>query len=404
MNDTRNLIKGSNAWAVFALILVITISPVVGLVLSICFFKQIKISILLFIFFAFYFGWFYEPQLDLLVHYKHFKSLIGKNLLDAWTAPSTIHLGKEFYPVLFKYTLGCISNSANLFSACACAIYACVFSGVLYSIREYYILKMTPLQWAAFLGVIFTVEYNWFLGFRFWTGAFVFLIFFLKYMKTYQLKYLLLAATACLFHFAHIILPLVFVLDYIFGKSMKARFCFVAVGMYYRYSEINIFQYIPKLQFLKGYIKNASFNADIVKNVNERMEEIRTYGNQFYLMRNEIIFLALLLVFILLYKRNKDIINYNSKYFNYMLVFYGIINLGYMDFIFFDREYKLLILMMFIYLLMYIKDASKEIGSCLNIKLSLPLFVAVLYAIATIVVSQRMYLWKMEIWFNSFIV
>ncbi|MCS2724518.1 hypothetical protein NXW08_14175 [Bacteroides uniformis] len=127
--------------------------------------------------------------MDLLNHYIHFKSLIGKSLLEAWNSPSTIHLGKEPYPVLFKYILGKISANPNLFSACACTIYTIVFIyGVLGAIKDLYINKMTLPAWVALGGIIFTVEYNWFLGFRYWTGIFVFIAFYIRYIRTNKKK------------------------------------------------------------------------------------------------------------------------------------------------------------------------------------------------------------------------
>ncbi|MFS2569714.1 hypothetical protein AAH134_04465, partial [Bacteroides thetaiotaomicron] len=48
-----------------------TFIPFVGLCLSLMFFRQ-RFAPILFIIFSFYFGWFYEPQMDLLVHYEHF--------------------------------------------------------------------------------------------------------------------------------------------------------------------------------------------------------------------------------------------------------------------------------------------------------------------------------------------
>ncbi|UVV58061.1 hypothetical protein NXY28_17425 [Bacteroides thetaiotaomicron] len=89
-----------------------TFIPFVGLCLSLMFFRQ-RFAPILFIIFSFYFGWFYEPQMDLLVHYEHFHRIADKSLVEQWMDSGTSKYGKEIYPVLFKYFIGLIADNRN---------------------------------------------------------------------------------------------------------------------------------------------------------------------------------------------------------------------------------------------------------------------------------------------------
>jgi hypothetical protein len=107
-NRIYNIDTNSRHWAISLALIVIlsvimTFIPFVGLCLSLMFFRQ-RFAPILFIIFSFYFGWFYEPQMDLLVHYEHFHRIADKSLVEQWMDSGTSKYGKEIYPVLFKYS------------------------------------------------------------------------------------------------------------------------------------------------------------------------------------------------------------------------------------------------------------------------------------------------------------
>ena len=100
-------------------------------------------------------GWFYEPQMDLLVHYEHFHRIADKSLVEQWMDSGTSKYGKEIYPVLFKYFIGLIADNRNFFSACACVVYTSLFIfGVVKPLQPLYMQKMSIPAWLLFLGVI----------------------------------------------------------------------------------------------------------------------------------------------------------------------------------------------------------------------------------------------------------
>ena len=115
--------KDFNIAHLLFIFLLFIVSPFCVFIFAILFYKR-KYSYLFLILFAFYFGWFFEPQMDLLNHYLHFKTLLGKSLYESWSNIDTLNLGSEPFPVLFKFLVGKVSSSPNAFSAFACMVYA----------------------------------------------------------------------------------------------------------------------------------------------------------------------------------------------------------------------------------------------------------------------------------------
>lgn len=396
-------INESNWSLIGILCIILIISPIVGLFLSLLCFRQ-KSAIFLFVLFSFYFGWFYEPQMDLLNHYIHFKSLIGKSLLEAWNSPSTIHLGKEPYPVLFKYILGKISANPNLFSACACTIYTIVFIyGVLGAIKDLYINKMTLPAWVALGGIIFTVEYNWFLGFRYWTGIFVFIAFYIRYIRTNKKKYLYLSFLCICFHFAHFILCIAVVLNYILKDNFKIRYWIVLLAWVVKYIKIPLTTIMARLSIMDGILKEGYRNDKTLEIVAKRTLYFRNEGNIFYQIRTDILLIGAAITIFFIWKYyDKRFSQYNSKLWGFILIIYSFANFGYDSLIFYDRIYKISVLLLYIYLYMYIMHIQKDLNIRTKLWMSIFSIPPILYAIATIVVSQRDYLWSLQLWFSNF--
>ena len=100
-NRIYNIDTNSRHWAISLALIVIlsvimTFIPFVGLCLSLMFFRQ-RFAPILFIIFSFYFGWFYEPQMDLLVHYEHFHRIADKSLVEQWMDSGTSKYGNEIF-------------------------------------------------------------------------------------------------------------------------------------------------------------------------------------------------------------------------------------------------------------------------------------------------------------------
>lgn len=386
--------------------IIMAIFPIIGLCLSVLFFRH-KYAICFFILFSFYFGWFYEPQMDLLVHYEHFKHLAGKSLLDSWSDPMTLKLGKELYPVMFKYLLGLISDSPNFFSACACTIYSSLFIiGILIPLRNLYTHTMSIPAWLLFLGIIFTVEYYWFLGFRFWSGAFVFTGFYLRYINSGDIKYLWLTILCICFHFSLLPLCILALFNNIF-KRYKFIYYYIILLLSFliRFSNFSFYQFVGRLRFLDGYLNDNISNESIRISVEKLTVEQRIYGNQFYLLREQIAILGPLIVIFILYKIfNKAFFIQNSKLWGFCILLLSISNFGYSNITFYDRFFKISLLFFYIFAYMFFMSEQIKLNTKMQLNMILVLILPVLYLIITPLVEQRGTLSQLKLWFNSFFI
>lgn len=380
------------------------LSPLVGFFLSILCFRE-KAARILFVLFSFYFGWFYEPQLDLLNHYNHFISLLGQSPFDIWN-DSGPYARKEPFPVLFKYILGKISTDPHVFSAFACSIYAYLFVyGVMGSIRDLYVQKMSLPAWTIFLLTVFTVEYYWFLGLRYWCGAFVFAAFYIRYDRHKEKKFLFLSFLSILFHFTHIILCAAAILNIILKDKFKIHYIIVIIGCLVRCLKIPLVTIVSKLNFLRNYIPASARNDDIIQSVAERANTFRTEGNIFYMIRSDILLIGGVIILFILWKHFKtQLFDENKSLWGLILILFAFANLGYTDMTFYTRLYKLTILLLYIFL--YVKTMSfrSSLSTTSQYTIFGILLVPLLYAIATTVVSHREYLLQADLWFSNFFI
>lgn len=161
---------------------------------------------------------------------------------------------------------------------------------------------------------------------------------------------------------------------------------------------------MAKLDIMEGIVKEESRNESIIKSVAKRMEYFRTEGNIAYLIRNDILFLGACIALIFLWRKYRDKIFYtNSILWGEILILYAIGNIGYVDLIFYERFYKLTLLLLYIYLFIILMQVQLQFNANTRLCLSLFIGVPVIYGIATIAVSQRDYLWNIQLWFNNFI-
>ncbi len=397
-NNSTNL-----DWATIIILTIIAaFFPIIGLCLSVMFFRQ-KYAPWLFIAFSFYFGWFYAPQLDLLVHYEHFKTLNGKSLLQSWADLNTIRLGKEVYPVLFKYTVGLISDSQNLFSACACTVYSSFFVfGILIPLYPLYKQNMSIPSWLLFLGVIFSVEFYWFLGFRFWSGAFVFIGFYLRYINSGESKYLWLSALCTCFHYSLLTLFAVAFINHFLQNNFYLYYGVLIASFIIRFSNFSFLRFIGGLRILDGYAKETISNESIRISVEKLAVEHREFGNQFYLLREQFAIIGPLIAIYILYKKfgNSFFIKYN-KLWSFCILILSLANFGYSDLTFFDRFFKIALLLFYIFAYMFTMSEQNKLTIKSQLNIILVLTIPVLYLIITPLVEQRESLLDIKLWFSN---
>lgn len=406
-NRIYNTDTNSRHWAIsLALIIILSVImafiPFVGLCLSLMFFRQ-RFAPILFIIFSFYFGWFYEPQMDLLVHYEHFHRIADKSLVEQWMDSGTSKYGKEIYPVLFKYFIGLIADNRNFFSACACVVYTSLFIfGVVKPLQPLYMQKMSIPAWLLFLGVIFTVEYYWFLGFRFWSGAFVFTGFYLRYLNSGAVKYLWLSALCICFHYSLFILFASAIVNNFLRCKLKFYYLIFIISFIVRITNIALIAIAAQFDIFKGYVKDTARDQNIIQSVERLTEEVREHGNQFYLLRETFAVFGVLAVIYMLYKKTgKEFLEQNVKLWGFCILLLSLANFGYASLTFYDRFFKLAVLFLYVFAYMWIMNEQHKLK--LN-SLSLIAMIAtapVLYFIITPLVEQRQTLFQLKLWFSN---
>lgn len=383
--------------------IIMAVFPIIGLCLSVLFFRH-KYAICFFILFSFYFGWFYEPQMDLLVHYEHFKRLAGKSLMDSWLDPMTFKLGKELYPVMFKYLIGLIADSPNFFSACACTIYSSLFIfGVLIPLQRFYNQSMTIPAWLLFFGIIFAVEYYWFLGFRFWSGAFVFTGFYLRYINSGNDKYLWLSTLCICFHFSLLPLCMLALFNNIFQRYRFIYYYIILlVSFLVRFSNFSFYQFVGRMRFLDGYVKDTISNESIRISVEKLTVEQRNYGNQFYLLREQFAIIGSLIVVYFLYRKTGNcFFKQNAKLWGFCILLLSLANFGYSNITFYDRFFKIALLFFYIFAYMFTMAEQNKLTVKMQLNMIFSLTIPVLYLVITPLVEQRESLCHLKLWFSS---
>lgn len=343
--------------------------------------------------------------MDLLVHYEHFLRLIGKSLFEAWTDPKTTALGKEPYPVLFKYLLGHISTSPNLFSACACAIYTALFVfGIVKPLRPLFIQRMSLPAWLLFLGVIFVIEYYWFLGFRFWSGAFVFTGFYLRYINTGKIKYLWLSSLCTCFHYSLFVLCVIAILNLILRCKIKFYYLIFAVSIVVRFLKIGLIWTIAQFGIFDNYVKDTVRNQSVIQSVRQVAENVRESGNWFYLYREAVIFLGVLAVIYILYKKvGKDFIEQNTNLWGFCILLFSLANFGYVSLTFYDRFFKIALLFLCVFAYMWVMSVQYKLDRRSQLQLALIAFLPIAYSVITPMIEQRQTLFALKLWFSNFL-
>lgn len=397
---SENNVDGKDWLMIIVISLAIILSPIVALFLSIVLYRQ-KISYTFFIYFAFYFGWFYQPQMDLLTHYHNFLSLKNMTFEEFIQNPRTIHIGKEPYHIFFKYIISLISFSPNVFSSIACGIYAiffCCFLNTLSYIRTY---KLSQLQLIVFLGIIVTVEFYWFLGLRFWSGVFIFAIFAINYFKTKERKYLFLVFLSVLLHSSLFALCSAFILGIAINKWKKIQYFFLLVSIAIRFLGESLIFSIMKIGIFSPFVKSYLRQDSIIKSINNVSVYYKEHGNIVYQNRSNLLFFVVCVLFVFLWKSDKKILDYNRKFRSFIIILFSITNIGYAFNTYYNRFYKIAILMSFVYLFLYLRD--NDIYRKRSVFLPLFLLPLILFALVISIVEYRVFFFSTDVWFNSYI-
>lgn len=375
--------------------------PIISLILSVIRYKD-PISLIFFTIFAFRYGYIVDCHNDLEVHYLSLLRLNNLGFINSLSDPEILSLGIEPYHFVLKYLISQISLDSKVFAGICASIYSLFFC-ILF--RQYYCTYKERIKFVQILvlcGIIFTVEWQWYFGIRFWSGAFCFLIFYTKYILHKKIKFLFFSFSCLLFHFALLPLPLIGIISFILKEKINILHIIALCSIIIRTYSINLYVILSKLPIINTSIKSEYLSESNGEHSQQFTIEYREVGNIFYQNRIHILFLSLAFCFFLLWKKNTNFYKPYNQMYAFILILIILSNLGYSNFTFYDRFSKLTVLLMFCLLaLLLVQEKNKWLTEKrFIIYLMLP---SIIYAILTTTVMLRARLLNLDLWFANIV-
>ena len=381
--------------------LLFLVSPLLSLILCAVYYKE-YISQFFFVLFAFYFGYQTDVYLDLATHYASLKYFVDPNV-NPWVHPMVTYLGNEPFHFVFKYVVSFFSTDSRFFAGAAASIYAFLFLAFFNRLRPFYLQRMSQYQILALCGVVFCVEYYWYMGLRYWSGVFFFLCFYLQYIFTARKKFLYISCGALLFHFVHIIPVLCALVVELFKRTPKVKYVVLAISFFYRFfGGPIVFYFMQRFSYFKDIIgKERYFDPDFQKVILQDAEWIEMYGNVVYENRQYVCFIVLMTIYYLIWRVNKNFHLQYNKFYSFVIYMFSMSNFVYhsgevLD----ERISKFFVLSMFIYLFLILgNEKNQNINKNNFIKIIFVLLIV--FIILTAIVEERQYLADLSIWFGN---
>lgn len=398
---TLQKIRITNNGSYAALLAILfAISPILALCVSIMMYKN-WVSQTFFILFAFYFGYQLGPNLDLMQHYVNYESFFGKSFLDRYTDFATLYLGKEPFHIVFKYILSRVEVDSRVFSGCAAAVYSTVFIYFLRQFKSYYTQNMGAFRTLVFLVLAVVVEFYWYFGLRFWTGGFVFMIFYCKYVISGKKKYLCLTLTALLFHFALFAVIAVALLAEILKKYKPVLYLLVGVSFIYKQVQWNLISFLSSFPVFQALFKSSYQSSSVQQAISMRAKEYYEKGNMVYQSRIPMLMIFFFAILALLWTRNKGVTKSHPQMYASILILLAIANFGHADFVFYERYLKFCCLISYSYLFIILFD---EANNWINHTIFTKFVLVGIFVIALFIplYQQRALITEMALWFGNF--
>lgn len=377
------------------------VSPLLCLIISLFYYKK-TVSHFFFILYAFYWGYKTGANLDLMMHYENYLKIMDNTFWGMYSDIETLYLGQEPYHIIFKYILSRFHATQQIFAGCACASYTTFFIFFIRQLKPIYSKNINVLQELVLMTIAIVVEFYWYFGIRFWTGCFIFMTFFCKFVITGKLKYLFLTPICMLFHITLATIVFVAFLSY-FLKNHRISIYFIFFSSFlFRFIDVAFDKIISSLGFVKYFYKSnyqkEFYQQAIAKVTKERLES----GNIVYDNRIPLMLLFCFFIFIFLKLKNIKLNLQHPQMFAMILLTIAISNFGFSDYLFYERFLKFATLLSFTYLFFVLDNPLNQwIFKFTSIKVAFILIVVLSLIIA--LYQQRMIIGDINLWLgNSF--
>ena len=174
------------------------------------------------------------------------------------------------------------------------------------------------------------------------------------------------------------------------------------VSFIVRFAKIAFVTNIAQFGIFENYVKESVRNQNIIQSVGKYAEEIREYGNQFYLLRETIaVFGVLAVIYILCKKIGKEFWEQNVKFWGFCILLLSFANFGYVSLTFYDRFFKLAVLFLYVFTYMWVMDIQSKLSFKSQLLITMVTIIPVLYFIVTPLVEQRHMLFQLNLWFSN---
>lgn len=388
-------------YALFHLAIML-ISPLTSFIISLRFYKS-PVSQFFMIVFAFYFGSHIGLGWDLTNHYYDMREYyFNRSVSEILSNPLIYTIGPDYFHVALKIVLSRFRVNPALFGGVMASIYAALFLNFFREFRIFYLKKMPVLCGLFLLCVVFIVQYYWYYGVRYYPGFFFFAGFYMRYVNTHKYRYVLISFLCVLFHFALSILPIAVLFNWLLKKiGSWSRILLLVTSLIYRTVAEDfvplLIKYFPNLPFLKTSVTNTYIRREVL----DRMIDIRTSGNYFYLYRDTLILVfGFLILFYLWYRR----VDFRSKYtilFGLFLTLFSLANFGYADLTFSDRVLKISLVFFYGFLFVVVYN-NYALLDRYRLVLMVLILIPLLYSVVTQLIEQREYLYHLDLILGNF--
>ena len=379
------------------------VSPFASMCIAVRYYRN-PLSWLFMVIFAYYFGSHMYMGVDATEHYGEMMAYYyGASFDEIINNPIVfLHWG-EPYAFLLKFIVSRFTSSPMVFGGVICVIYMLLQINFFTAFNKLYKNRLSLLSGILFFVMLTVVQFSWYQGVRYWPGVFWFMGFTLRYVMT-QKKYHLVLACLCPFmHYSLILLPVALVANYVLMKcGFKVHTLIFLLSFVVRASGIDFWPFLLEhTPFLDAYYDTLTVSSlDRVKVV-EIMEELRADSNPVYSIRSEVLALALLVI-AATFKYKRVVFSDTAKYFlAFALTMATFANVEYADITFYDRFFKVAVLLFAIFIFVTAVD-NKQLLNGHSAFLIAYSTVVLAFEVVTQFWEVRIGYMHLELWFGNF--
>lgn len=380
--------------------LLYVVSPLLCFIIALLLYRR-TVSHFFYVAYAFFFGYQLGANYDLMMHYQNYLTFWDRSFVESYTDFETLYLGQEPFHFVFKYLLSRFNASQRVFSGCACAIYAIIVTFYLRQYQHIYLGRMDFSQLLLLFIMAVVIEYYWYFGLRFWNGAFIFMILYSKHVITGKKIYIFLTPLCLLFHVAMATVVVVAFASHLLKNQRLVTYLLFATSFVFKFISFKFDKMMASFGFVKSFYK-VNYQKDFYHKAIEKVtKEKLLEGNFVYNNRIPLMLFFFFIVVFALWVKNKNVNRRYSQMFAMILLMIAFANIGYSDYVFYERFLKFAALIAYSYMfLLFAEPANKWI--CKHLFVTVPLLVIGVLSLVIALVQQRLIISDLSLWLGNF--